>query len=174
MIRRLSVVAMSLVVLAAGLGSSGCSATAGGLGKAFSALLPSGPPSQVQLLQGAADADDAIRQLGELVLEWQDSSHKLHQQGITPRASDDAVQNAAGTFADLEEKASAAIHASTTLGELSAAVAPVVGAVSTIRAALKPYAGLSPLAGTAKVLSTALAASLDAGKKLVDKLEGLK
>lgn len=172
MIRRMSLIA-SILILSAALGSSGCAA-GGALGKTLSALVPSGPPSQVQLLQAAADADDAVKQLGELVLEWQDTSHKLHQQGITPRASDDAVQDAAGTFADLEEKAAAAIHGATTFGELSAAVAPVIGAVSTIRAALKPYAGLSPLTGTAKILSTGLAASLDAGKKLVAKLEGLK
>jgi hypothetical protein len=130
------------------------------------------PPTQVQVTVAAADLNDAANQLGELVLQWQDASHKLHQAGVTTASQDNTVQQFAIVFADSHDQAIVLIHKATTLGELYAAAAPLLGSATAIMSSLKQYAGLKPLMGAPAVVSASLTTSLAKGDALLKKLGG--
>lgn len=146
------VVALSLV------GSTGCAL--------FQAKTP---PSQIQIVAAEADAVDAANQLGELVSQLQNVSHKLHQAGVIDAATDNTVQTAAITFANGKDQAVKNIGQAQTVVAVLVAVAPLVSQASTIVNVVGKFVG-SKASGAAGVLIGQIPDLLSKAKTLVGKL----
>jgi hypothetical protein len=126
-------------------------------------------PVQITVL--AADTIDAANKLGEVVEQMRSSAHKLHQAKLLPVEADNAVQRAAIAFADAKDAAVTGMAGATTVLQVTAAAAPLVGYATSIASLLSPVAG-AKVPGTAGLLAAQLPALLDQAKSFTRTLGG--
>lgn len=129
------------------------------------------PPSQVQIVAAAADGIDAANALGEVVESLRATSHKLHQAHVLGVETDNAVQQAAIAFANAKDIGVTAMNQATSAAQILAAAAPLVGAATSVRTALKDV-NVTHLTGAAAIVGSQLGPLLKQSKNLIAKLGG--
>jgi hypothetical protein len=124
-------------------------------------------PNPVQMTVAAADAVDAAIQLGEVVEQLRATSHRLAQARVLPLEADNVVQQAAIDFANAKDRGVKAMASSTTLLQLIAAAAPMIGEATKIRTTVRPVATLKSPGVTGMMLTQLppLLKQLDASTK---------